>query len=180
MMDSTLPWGLLQGVAVGAVSDQKPNAVTTVLLEERVKPPDWFIGRALKIPRDHAKVEEKPGSLPRLMAQLLFDGGRRPQLAGTRGAANARRLTYATASLTAHLEARDDTNGSVTLSGQLLSAAPPSRYSVGLTGSDGGQVDAAALTNTFGYFSIQGIPSSTYTLVVYTDAEEIEITGLSL
>lgn len=54
------------------------------------------------------------------------------------------------------------------------------RYRVQLRALGGIRPGAATVTNEYGYFAFNGIPSSRYTLLVHTENEEVEIDGLSL
>jgi hypothetical protein len=149
-----------------------------------VQPPDSVRQAATAAFAAYAKTKRPPGLLQTLLATLTADNWQRPALAGARNVSlrsEPRQLIYsspvADIALNAHMQSGSQM---ITLDGQIfpLDESDPFDFVIQLLHDD--REYHLTFTDTLGKFSLAGLDSGQYTLVVSRAGAEIEISPLDL
>jgi hypothetical protein len=131
--DNPVPFGLLQRLAAGRLLEDELDLLEAYMQTEGLtSPPAHVLHRAQRIPRQlsPAVPAERPSLLRRIQAVLAGDSGARPVLAGTRGSAATRYLTFRAEETEVELELSPTSIGGQSLVGQVTSETRWSTVSV--------------------------------------------------
>jgi hypothetical protein len=156
--------------------------------DDSIAPPGWVFKRAMKSFKDWVppagaliNLAQKAG---RVVAQLVFDSGVQPMLAGARSSAVERRQVLYRAdefSIDLQIEPREQSRAG--LAGQILREGDCEFESVAgrsLTLVRDGTEVATTRTNARGEFAITSLDSGSYDLAIDTGELDITIVGLGV
>src|SRR5262245_25221484 len=156
--------------------------------DDSIAPPGWVFKRATKAFRDWTPSAGTLSSLVqnagRVIAQLLFDSGVQPALAGARSSAvEYRQMLYQADDFSIDLQIEPREQARAGLAGQILREGDYEFESVAgrsLTLVRDGAEVATTRTNARGEFAITSLDSGSYDLAIDTGELNITIVGLGI
>lgn len=177
---AAVPWGLLQRLGQGTLSDAELEAALPLFEREPVQPPDWFLARAFAIPgREKTAPSSSTSSLrPRLFGQLLTPGGPGLRLMPVRAYGREHQMAVMAGEVTIHLEVRPTSATCATVSGIIVAPALET-YTVEFYLNEAETATATATSTPLGFFSVN-VEHGDYKMIVRGANDEIEFSPLSL